>query len=180
MDRQYKVLLVEDNPGDARLVCEFLARAGSDSFQVTCADCLSKAEGYLGEEHFDVVLLDMALPDGKGTDLIARILARARHLPVVVLTGTYPDEMTAHEALRQGAQDYLIKGKIDSEGLARAIRYAIERKHFEEALAVAKKSLEGKVAELEVLNRAMMNREERILELKEQLRKLQQQTATGS
>jgi DNA-binding NtrC family response regulator len=169
METKCKVLLLEDNPGDARLVQEYLAESTGVRFEVAHADRVSKGEERLGKESFDVVLLDMHMPDGSGPELVLRILSQAPRIPVIVLTGTYEDDALAHQALQKGAQDYLIKGKVDGPGLTRAIRYAVERKRSQEAMETAKKELEGKVHELELLNRVMMDREERILELKEQV-----------
>ena len=172
LNEKYKILLLEDNPADARLVREFLKEEKDIVFEVTHVDFLSKAEECLAKEHFDIILLDLAVPDGKGPELIARVLARAPQVPIVVLTGTYEDEVLARELLRKGAQDYLFKGKIDGVGLTRAIHYAIERKRFADALTATKKELEEKVNQLETLNKIMMGREERILELKGELEKV--------
>ena len=173
---KYKVLLLEDNPGEARLVSEYLREASVGEFEVTHVDRLSKAEEELAKTKFDVVLTDLSVPDAKGLELVSRLLAKTGTLPVIVLTGTYDDESIAHQALKMGIQDYLTKGRTNACELNRAIRYALERSRAEEALIrkgqeleTAKKELEKKVAELEILNRAMMGREGRILELKKEI-----------
>lgn len=128
-----KVLLVEDNPGDARLLREMLAEAASAQFELTHLERLSQAIQHLGQEHFDLVLLDLSLVDGQGLDTVARTHAAAPDLPIVVLTGL-DDETVALEAVRSGAQDYLIKGQINRHLLVRSMRYAIERKRVQQAL----------------------------------------------
>ncbi|MGE5477176.1 MAG: EAL domain-containing protein [Bacteroidales bacterium] len=127
------VLVVEDNPGDARLVELFLLEEVADPFRVLKAANLADALGQLAAEHVDVVLLDLSLPDSFGLDTLARVKAARPLVPVVVLTGTN-DEVIALEALRRGAQDYLVKGGGDGDLVRRAIRYAIERSRVEVAL----------------------------------------------
>lgn len=124
------VLLIEDNPGDARLVRELLAEAGGDGFRVCHADCLSAGLERMAEGRIDVVLLDLSLPDSIGLDTFARAYAQASSLPIVVLTGL-DDEEVASQAMRMGAQDYLSKGEMSSSLLARSLRYAIDRKQAE-------------------------------------------------
>ena len=128
-----KVLLVEDNLGDARLLYEGLAEALPEQFQMTHARRLSEALEYLWQETCDVVLLDLGLPDSHGLDTLVVTRAQAPGVPIVVLTG-FQDEALAVEALKGGAQDYLVKGQVDSNLLGRSMRYAIVRKATEEAL----------------------------------------------
>ena len=131
------VLLLEDNPGDARLLREMLNEQGSLNTQVTHLECMSDAEKHLAEHAVDIILLDLGLPDAQGIGAVQRAHAAAPHVPLVVLTGL-DDESLAAEALQQGAQDYLIKGQIETRGLLRALRYAVERKIMDEALAMAR------------------------------------------
>lgn len=128
-----KILLVEDNPGDARLIQIHLAEAGMASSVLTHTDRLAEGISCLRETDFDVVLLDLSLPDASGLETVTRMHQAAATRPIVVLTGLN-DGAVAREALRKGAQDYLIKGQIDSVLLVRAIHYAIERKQAETAL----------------------------------------------
>jgi len=128
-----KVLLVEDNLGDARLLYEGLQEALPEQFQMTHVRRLSEALEYLWEETCNVVLLDLGLPDSHGIDTLILTRAQTPGVPIVVLTG-FQDEELAVEALKEGAQDYLVKGQVDSELLARSMRYAIARKVAEEAL----------------------------------------------
>ncbi|HTH15231.1 MAG TPA: EAL domain-containing protein [Magnetospirillum sp.] len=127
------VLVVEDNPGDARLVELFLLEETSDPFRILKAGTLADGLAQLASEHVDVVLLDLSLPDSFGLATLARLKAEWPLVPVVVLTGTN-DEMLAVQALRQGAQDYLVKGAGDSDLVRRAVRYAIERSRVDLAL----------------------------------------------
>jgi diguanylate cyclase (GGDEF)-like protein/PAS domain S-box-containing protein len=131
------LLLVEDNPGDARLLREMLNEAGEHNTRMTQAESMSEAEKELRAGTFDIVLLDLGLPDAHGLEAVRRARAVAPQVPLVVLTGL-DDESLATSALQEGAQDYLIKGQIETRGLLRALRYAIERKLMEEALFVVK------------------------------------------
>ena len=127
-----KVLLVEDNPADARLVREML-RDVSPSPTVTHAVRLNEAVDHLRTEGFNAVLLDLTLPDSNGIDTFARARSEAPHAPIVVLTGL-ADEALAARAVREGAQDYLIKGQVDGPLLFQSLRYAVERHASETAL----------------------------------------------
>ena len=127
-----RVLLVEDNQGDAGLV-RFALRAesgGDYSFSAAHVLRLDDALESLREKPFDLVLLDLSLPDAQGLDTLARIREAAPDLPIVIITGLN-DESMAVEAVRGGAQDYLIKGQTDSHAVIRAILYSIERKRIE-------------------------------------------------
>ena len=130
--RPIKVLLVEDNPADARLIIEAL-RAASVEFHLQRVDHLESALEQLGHAAIDVVLLDLGLPDSQGLATIERARRAAVDEPIIVLSGV-DDENVALAVIRAGAQDYLFKGRIEGRGLTRVIRYAIERKRMEEAL----------------------------------------------
>src|SRR5713226_1012217 len=136
-ERTLKILLVEDNAGDARLLREMFGEQGSHNTELTHVACMSEAERHLAERVFDIVFLDLGLPDAQGLGAVRRAHAAAPRVPLVVLTGL-DDESLATQALQEGAQDYLIKGQIETRGLLRALRYAIERKIMEEALFVEK------------------------------------------
>ena len=129
-----KVLLIENNPGDARLIQEMLKEVETARFEVEYVDMLSTGSERLAKERFDVLLLDLGLPDSSGIETLERALTQAPEMPVVVLTGL-ADEMVGIKAVQRGAQDYLIKGSVDSNLLIRSIRYAIERKLMEKALS---------------------------------------------
>jgi signal transduction histidine kinase len=121
-----RVMLVEDNPGDARLLRESLLEASHLQVSLTHLDCLTPALARLAEERFDVVLLDLSLPESRGFDTFLRVREAAGHTPVVVLSGMQDDELSLR-AVKEGAQDYLVKGQASPALLARAVHYAIER-----------------------------------------------------
>jgi diguanylate cyclase (GGDEF)-like protein/PAS domain S-box-containing protein len=131
------LLLVEDNPGDARLLREMLVTPGSNRMELRQTGCMSEAEKYLEEHAVDIVLLDLGLPDTEGLEAVRRARAVAPRVPLVVLSGL-DDESLAVRALQEGAQDYLVKGQIEARGLLRVLRYAVERKITEDALFVEK------------------------------------------
>jgi signal transduction histidine kinase len=120
-----RLLLIEDNPGDARLIREALNDAGP-SYELVTRDRLQNGVAALAEQPMDLVLLDLGLPDSQGTDTLRLALAQANGVPIVVLTGL-DDEATAVTALRAGAQDYLVKGSPDPRLVVRTVQYAIER-----------------------------------------------------
>jgi signal transduction histidine kinase len=124
------VLLVEDNPGDARLLREMFSEDRSLKVELTCVGFMAEAEKYLAANAVDVVVLDLGLPDVQGLAAIRRARATAPGIPLVVLTGMDDEELAA-QSLQEGAQDYLIKGQIEIRGLLRALRYAGERKRLE-------------------------------------------------
>jgi len=132
-EQPLRLLLVEDNPGDARLIQEELREVPSVRFEVVHVLRLAEAERVAREAKLDAVLLDLSLPDGHGLGNISRLLQAAPVVPLVVLTGT-DDEQLAVQAVHQGAQDYLVKGQVTGPLLVRALRYAIERKRVEEGL----------------------------------------------
>ena len=125
------VLLIEDNPGDARLLREMFREAGSETIKLTHLSCMREAERYLTESLVDIILLDPGLPDSQGLESVRRIRVAAPCIPLVVLTGL-DDDTFAAQALRDGAQDYLIKNQIEPRGLMRALRYANERNRLEQ------------------------------------------------
>ncbi len=131
------VLLVEDSPGDARLLREMFNEEGAREIEVIHVERLSEAEEYLAANAVDIILLDLGLPDAQGLEAVRRAHAAAPRVPLVVLTGR-DDESLAVQALQEGAEDYLVKGRVEAPGLLRALSYAIERKILEEALFAEK------------------------------------------
>jgi len=129
-----KILLIEDNPGDARLLQELLKEVTSVQFRLEQVDCLSQGMERLNQQSFDVVLLDLTLPDSQALETFLKLYAHAPEVPIVVITGL-TDETLALRAVQEGAQDYLVKGQVSSDLLSRSIRYAIERKRTEQKMA---------------------------------------------
>ncbi|HMI50638.1 MAG TPA: EAL domain-containing protein [Candidatus Saccharimonadales bacterium] len=127
------LLLVEDNHGDARLISEMFEDQEVHNTELTHVGCMIDAEEHLAKCSADIILLDLGLPDAQGLEAVRRAHAAAPRVPLVVLTGL-DDESLALAALHEGAQDYLIKGQIETRGILRALRYAVERKHMQEAL----------------------------------------------
>jgi signal transduction histidine kinase/DNA-binding NarL/FixJ family response regulator len=132
-DRLNRILLVEDNPADARLLREALKEVANYQFELEHVERLSQALERLRSKDFDVVLLDLSLPDGQGLDNLTPVRDAAPGISILVLTGL-DDEEIAVRALRVGAQDYLVKGQADGSSIVRAIRYARERKGTEEQI----------------------------------------------
>ncbi len=143
-----KILLVEDNPADADLLQEILAEADETEWSLVHVEKLKDALKFISEDDFDIVLLDLSLPDKQGLPTVAQTHEAAPDLPIVVLTGLN-DKVIALEALREGAQDYLVKGKIESDLLLRAIRHAIERSQTLKKLRQSEEQLQRLNAELE-------------------------------
>ncbi len=126
----HDLLLIEDNPGDVRLLQEMVGAVEGHDIALVHVECMRDAEVYLAAHKVDMILLDLGLPDCVGLDAIMRAHAAAVGVPLVVLTGLDDDEV-ATQALQQGAQDFLIKGEVDVRGLSRALRYAYERNRLE-------------------------------------------------
>jgi diguanylate cyclase (GGDEF)-like protein len=126
-------LLIEDNPGDARLIKELLAEEPAAPFRVLCVDRLQRGLEVLSTEQIGVLLLDLSLPDSHGLETFAKAYAHAAKVPIIVLTGD-DNHALALLAVKAGAQDFLFKGKIDRELLVRSMQYSIERKRYQEAL----------------------------------------------
>ena len=129
-----RVLIVEDNPGDAILVREMLRDADPGGFELSHASRLSEGIDRLLAGGLECILLDLSLPDAEGLDALTQLQAVSLDIPVIVFSGRN-DERVAVRAVQEGAQDYLIKGQVDGRLLARSINYAIERKRVEVELA---------------------------------------------
>jgi signal transduction histidine kinase len=141
-----RILFVEDNPGDVRLVREMLAEGSKQlAFKIEQVDTLAAGIETTRREKFDAILLDLGLPDSKGLETFYSFRATSPDVPIIVLTGL-DDENMAIEAVRGGAQDYLIKGRLEGELLTRGILYSIERKRSEGILR--NRSLEAQSAQV--------------------------------
>jgi signal transduction histidine kinase len=139
-----KALLVEDNPGDARLIKEMLAESKRSTFILAWVDRLSKGIDFIKNNTVDIVLLDLTLPDSSGQETFEKLVRHVPQMPVIILTGI-DDEQLAISLLRSGLQDYIVKDTVNTDMLARSIRYAIERKRLEDALRVAHDEMEMRV-----------------------------------
>ncbi|MCA9247837.1 MAG: response regulator [Planctomycetales bacterium] len=128
-----RVLVIEDNPGDARLIAALLSVANTAVFAVESAETLASGIARLRDDKFDAVLLDLNLPDSSGLQTFLDLQAEIESVPIVVLSGL-GDEELGLRAVKEGAQDYLIKGKVETDVLERSLRYALERKRSEEAI----------------------------------------------
>jgi len=128
-----KVLLIEDNLGDARLISEMISDASGAKIQIDHSFRLSTGLERLSKYHFDAILLDLSLPDSTGLDTLRKVHSRASGIPVIIMTYNEGEELGL-KAMQIGAQDYLIKLQIDGVLLVRSLRYAIERKKSEEKL----------------------------------------------
>jgi DNA-binding response OmpR family regulator len=124
--KHIKVLLIEDNEGDVRLIWEILSEVRNSPFYLEVAGTLLSGLQTIEKNTPDVILLDLSLPDSNGIYTLNRVRDKAKKVPVVVLTG-FDDEITAIKSLKEGAQDYLVKGRTDSDLLKRALIYSIER-----------------------------------------------------
>ena len=142
--RGVRVLLVEDNPGDARLIREMIRESGLTRVDLETSERLQPALKRLADGGIDAVLLDLGLPDSQGLDTLTRTCAEAPTVPIVVLTGL-DDEESGVQAVQEGAQDYLVKSRVTGDLLLPSLRYAIERKKAKEELRKYKEHLEEMV-----------------------------------
>ncbi|MBI5178998.1 MAG: response regulator [Nitrospinae bacterium] len=147
MAGNYKILLVEDNMADARLVREAVAETGKGLFHITHVERMAEALTLLelDTQGFDVVLLDLSLPDEQGLSTLIRMRSATAAIPIIIMTGLNDEEL-AIMAVKHGAQEYLVKGQTDMDSLTRTIRYAIERFKIEEELLTAKRKAEEATA----------------------------------
>jgi len=140
-DRVLNVLLVEDNSGDAHLIKRLLTKSSATKYAVDSVNRLNAGIERCDQGSVDVVLLDLGLPDSQGLATVATMRAAVPHVPIIVLTGLDDLELAVH-SVREGAQDYLVKGTATVDTLERAIYYAIERKNLEEQLTQYSEHLE--------------------------------------
>src|SRR5687768_13181610 len=129
-----KALLIEDNLPDARLMKEYLAEVPDAPFTLEFAESLADGQKRVAQGDIRLILLDLTLPDSFGLETFAQMHTAAPAVPIIVLSGR-DDEGLAIKTVHEGAQDYLVKGQVDGRLLVRAMRYAVERKRAEEALA---------------------------------------------
>ncbi|WP_413199754.1 ATP-binding protein [Nostoc piscinale] len=141
-----KILLIEDNLAEARLLQEFLQQADAKEFVLVHVKRLQEALHKLKSSDYDIILLDLTLPDSQGLSSLPVLINCAPSVPIVVLTNTNDEEL-AIEAVREGAQDYLVKRQVNANGLVRSICYAIERKQLLETLRQVNQTLQVQVKE---------------------------------
>lgn len=179
-----QILLVEDSVTDAILLKESILLNGSSDLSVNVVPSLGEALEHLNNNHVDAVLLDLSLPDSSGIETVRQVRKGCPSIPIVVLTGVN-DEKIALDAVRIGAQDYLVKGQNDSALIVRAVRYAIERKQTEQELQKAKNELEERVKQrtaqldqtITILSEEIKERKRAENEIRENQQKLRLLTA---
>jgi diguanylate cyclase (GGDEF)-like protein len=146
-DALTRILLIEDNAGDARLIERMLGQAQGLQYELTWIDNLTDGIAHLRVKPTDVLLLDLGLPESSGLDTVQALLDRMPELPTLIVLSGLGDEDSAVQAVQSGAQDYLVKGHVDTALLVRSIRYAIERSQAKRALRQANDELERRVVE---------------------------------
>lgn len=138
------ILLIEDDLAEARLIQEILRNFDLNQFVLTHVQRLQTGLNRLKQEQFDLILLDLTLPDSQGLSSVELLVQNFSHLPIVVLTNTN-DNQLAIEAVRRGAQDYLVKRKINIDVLVRSIQYAIERQKASDLLRETNENLTNQI-----------------------------------
>ncbi len=165
-DKTYNIILLEDNPGDAYLFQTSLAETKVAKFELTHVERLEDAIEHAQKKSFDLILLDLSVPDSQGLETLITMRKQASSLPIVILTGT-KNEILGIEAVQHGAQDYLVKGQVTEQLLVRSILYAIERASLTE-------ELQQKEEQLEKFNQELQQRvEARTAELNKSNKQLQ-------
>lgn len=123
MTKAINILLIEDNPGDVRLTQEILRETQDPKINLLVADTLARGQKYIASEHIHVILLDLNLPDSEGLETFRSVHKFALYVPIIIMS-ILSDKELIFQAMKEGAQHYLIKGKLENESLIRAIRYA--------------------------------------------------------
>jgi len=156
----YKIILIEDNIGDADLIKEYLNENLSFNHKIEHVENLSAAFLILEKENFDIILLDLCLPKSKGIETFESIYTKHQNIPYIILSGLNENNI-AIECVKKGAQDYLIKGKFNNNILSRSISYAIERKKLENKIISINENLENiikeRTKELDDINTTLRN-----------------------
>lgn len=166
-DQSERILLIEDNPGDARLIQEMLNDITTFHYVLTTAQTLNDGCKHLQSENFILILLDLNLPDSSGKETFDQIMKCAGQTPVVLVSGLQNLELSL-SLIREGAQDYITKPELNSNLLARTIEFAIERKKLLTQLRI-------KTSELERLNYYYVTRELKMNEMRDELNRLLEQ-----
>ena len=149
-DQKIKILFIEDNRSDFRLIEEMIRQLRDNKLKVIHAETLREVIDIYREKKYHLILLDLSLPDTFGLKTVSTLLKEIPDIPIIVLSGT-DNHLLAIEAVKLGAQDYLIKSKIDGEILQKSIYYAIERQHINEKMKALNKTLQASEAKLTIL-----------------------------
>jgi len=171
-----KVLVIEDNQSDMEMLRELLCDQGERAFNVIHVERLSSAIPYLSGGKTDVVISDLGLPDSQGLETLRTLKEHSNGLPIVVLTGLN-NEKIGIEALKEGAQDYLVKGQMNSPSLARSLRYAIERNTIEKERKKMEMQIIHQLKEKEMLLKEIHHRVKNNMQVISALLLLQAQSA---
>jgi PAS domain S-box-containing protein len=169
-EKPIEILLVEDSPSDALLLCEALRSYPPQQFEIAQAERLADALALVAAGQFDVILLDLNLPDSRGMETCERMSRAAGQVPIIVLTGA-DDEAAAAEAMHLGVQDYLVKGQTQGGVIGRTIRYAVERSRTQRALHAANERLQQQAEELQSQAEEQQAQTEELTTANEELRK---------
>jgi len=170
-DTPRKILLIEDNPVDVSLFKEYLERTEKVKTELTVTNLFADALGYLGFNRFDLIILDLGLPDVIGTEGIEYLKKSIPNTPLIILTGCEDPEVGMN-AIQLGAQDYLIKGKFDAFLLDKSIGYAIERHKLYLEMKNINLQLTNNIKQLELTNNALLNSRESVICYKNELETL--------
>ena len=146
MNKELHILLVEDNPGDAMLIEEILLEKADFHFKINVAETLKAATTKIKSNTFDIILLDLGLPDSDGLMGLEQIIAHEKNAPIIVITGLSDEDM-GRKAIHMGAQNYIIKGGTESKGLVEAIYYAVERNEHLRKIKLREAELEELIAQ---------------------------------
>ena len=158
---EIQLLIVEDNPVDAKLLLSALRKSGNLKFNSTCVDTLAKPIEILRDSSFDVILLHLLLPDASGIRVISEVFEAKPEVPIVVLT-SLDDEQFSLKAIKIGVQDYVVKGETHYRRIGQIIRYAMERKGYEASIRAA---LEEKKVLLKEIHHRVKNNFQLILSM---------------
>lgn len=172
------LLLIEDNPGDAYLIQELFKASNRESFAVTNVTTLTQAKKELQEKNFDLIWVDLGLPDSFGIETILTIRKQAPHIPSIVLTGV-EDESVGIQALKAGAQDYILKGNLSTDLLERVCLYAIERQQGQERILQSAQFLKSTIDALSA-HIAIVNETGKILAVNQAWREFAEQNQGNS
>jgi DNA-binding NarL/FixJ family response regulator len=173
----YKILLIEDNPFDVKLFEEYLSRTENFNSELTVTNLFANALGYVAVNQFDLIILDLGLPDVIGNEGIEYLIKVMPKTPLVILTGCN-DINTGKNAIQLGAQDYLVKGNFDVKLLEKSLSYAIERhKHFLEIKSI-NSQLISNISQLEMTNKALKNSQNSVNQCKSEIANLKLKLAS--